>query len=399
MVSQRIAFVCLASVCLSSLLSACGSLPSSGPSAGEVESDTYQDDIANYLLVDIDPRTVDLLSARRDLTLYERFGDNGPAPDLRIGTGDTIAVTIWEVGPGGLFGGGGPAVVDGGGSTGASTATLPAQMVGRDGAISVPFAGRVRVAGMTPEGAEAAIRGRLAGQAMEPQVVVTVMTNVSGTVSVMGEVTGAARVPLSLRGDRLLDVIATAGGIKTPVHDTVIQLTRGGSTASVPMRVLLENPQENVYAQPGDVVTVSRDTRTFIALGASGSNAEVPFGSARLNLAQAMGKIGGATDSRADPEGVFVMRFEPADVARQLDPRSPLPENGGAVPVVYRLHLNDGRAFFNAQRFAMVNGDIVYISTAPLEEWRKVLSLFQTVTQPVTSGMTLSNSLSGGNNN
>ncbi len=391
MVSQRIALVCLAS-----FLSACGSLPSAGPSVSEVESGTVQDDVASYMLVDIDPRTVDVLSARRDLTLYERFGDNAPAPDLRIGVGDTIAVTIWEVGPGGLFSGAASApVVEGGGATGASTSTIPAQIVARDGAISVPFAGRVHVAGLTPEGAEAAIRGRLAGQAMEPQVVVTVVTNVSGTVSVMGEVTGAARVPLSLRGDRLLDVIATAGGIRSPVHDTIIQLTRDGATATVPLRTLLENPQENIFARPGDVITVSRDTRTFIALGASGANSEVPFGSARLNLVQAMGKSGGISDSRADPEGVFVMRYEPAEVARQLDPRNPLPEAGGAVPVVYRLDLNNGRAFFNAQRFAMVNGDIVYISTAPLEEWRKVLSLFQTVTQPITSGIGVSNQVNG----
>ena len=66
---------------------------------------------------------------------------------------------------------------------------------------------------------------------------------------------------------------------------------------------------------------------------------------------------------------------------------------------VYRLNINDGKAFFNAQRFAMVNGDIVYMSTAPLEEWRKVLRLFQLVTQPVASGMTLSNGLSSGGNN
>lgn len=390
MVSQRIAFVCLAS-----LLSACGSLPSAGPSVGEVESDSYKDDVANYLLVDINAQTVDALSSRRDLTLYERFGDSGPAPDLRIGVGDTISVTIWEVGPGGLFGGPASApVVEGGGATGASTATIPPQIVGRDGSISVPFAGRVHVAGLTPESAEAAIRGRLAGQAMEPQVVVTVVNNVSGTVSVMGEVTGAARVQLSLRGDRLLDVIASAGGIRSPVHDTIIQLTRGSATATVPLRTLLENPQENIYARPGDVITVSRDTRTFIALGASGSNSEVPFGSAKLNLVQAMGKSGGVNDSRADPQGVFVMRYEPADVARALDPRSPLPEAGGEVPVVYRLDLNDGKAFFYGQRFAMLNGDIVYISTAPLEEWRKVLSLFQTVTQPVTSTIGVSNQVS-----
>ncbi|MCC6918717.1 MAG: polysaccharide export protein [Alphaproteobacteria bacterium] len=390
MVSQRFLIVCLAS-----LVSACGSLPSAGPSVTEVETGVTDDDIANYLLVDIDARIVDVLSSRRDAGLYETFGDNAPAPDLRIGVGDTVSVTIWEVGPGGLFS---PApvapVTEGGGATGASTSTIPPQIVSRDGDISIPFAGRVHVAGLTPEGAEAAIRGRLSGQAMEPQVLVSVVGNVSGTVSVMGEVTGGARVPLTLRGDRILDVIASAGGIKTPVYDTVIQLTRGGSTATVPMKVLLDNPRENIFARPGDVVTVSHDTRIFMALGASGQNAEVPFGSANLTLIQAIGKSGGVLDNRADPEGVFVMRYESPAVARELDPRSPLPEAGQPVPVVYRLDLEQAKAFFYGQRFAMVNGDIMYISTAPLEEWRKALSLFQTVVAPVTSTVGMSNAMS-----
>jgi polysaccharide export outer membrane protein len=389
MVSQRIALVCLAS-----LLSACGSLPSAGPSVGEVVDDQYVDDIASYMVIEINDRAVDLLANRRDVGLYERFGDTGPAPDLRIGVGDTVAVNIWEVGPGGLFTGAPAAqVVEGGGATGATASTIPAQVVGRDGAISVPFAGRVHVAGLTPEGAEAAIRGRLSGQAMEPQVLVTIVGNVSGTVAVLGEVTNGARVPLSMRGDRILDVIASAGGIRTPVHDTVIQLTRDGSTATVPMRVLLENPSENIFARPGDVITVSKDTRTFTALGASGSNAEVPFGAARLSLIQAVGKSGGVLDQRADPEGVFVMRYETPETARALDPPSPLPEAGAPVPVVYRLNLNQGKSLFYAQRFAMVNGDIMYVSTAPLEEWRKVLSLFQTLSQPIQTGAAFNNSV------
>ncbi len=92
----------------------------------------------------------------------------------------------------------------------------------------------------------------------------------------MGEVTGGARIPLSVRGDRLLDVIATAGGIKTAVHETTIQLTRDNRTASAPLQALLDDPRENVYARPGDVITVSRETRTFTVLGAAGQNAELP---------------------------------------------------------------------------------------------------------------------------
>ena len=374
------------------LVAACGSLPSSGPTVSDVRGGAQQDDVSQYLVVDIDARTIEQLSARRDSGLYDSFGTDTAAPALRIGVGDVVAVTIWEVGPGGLFSGASPssaaAAAAGAGTAqpGSASSTIPPLVVGSDGAISIPFVGRVHVAGLTPQAAEAAIRGGLEGKAMEPQVLVSVTNNVSGTVSVMGEVTGGARIPLSLRGDRILDVIAAAGGIKTPVHDTTIQLTRNGRTAAVPLKALLDDPRENIYAQPGDLITVSRETRKFVMLGAAGDNNEVPFEAASLNLIQAIGKSRGLIDSRSDAEGVFVFRYEPAEIARALDPRSPLSELGGTVPVVYRLDLADPRGYFAAQRFAVLNGDVIYVSNAPLNELQKVLSLFGTLTSPVLTG-------------
>lgn len=383
------------SACTLLLLAGCGALPSSGPSVSEVRSGAYDDDASNYLLVDIDLRALDQLAVLRPTGMFDSFGDSGPvggaAPDLRIGVGDAVAVSIWEVGGAGLFAGPaaslrGTAADIGAGDVGSSTATIPSQIVSADGDITMPFAGRVHVAGMTPAQAEAAIRGRLEGKAMEPQVLVSVLSSISGSVSVMGEVTGGARIPLSVRGDRLLDVIAAAGGIKTAVHETTIQLTRDNRTASAPLQVLLDDPRENVYARPGDVITVSRETRTFTVLGAAGQNAELPFSSAVMTLAQAMGRSGGLIDSRSDAEGVFVFRFEQPQIARGLDPRSPLAERGQPVPVVYRLDLRDPRGYFFAQRFALRSGDVLYISNAPLNELQKVFSLFGTLTSPVLTG-------------
>ena len=377
------------------LVAACGSLPSSGPTVSEVRGGAQHDDVSQYLVVDIDGRALDQLSTRRDAGLYDSFGTDSGAPSLHIGVGDVVAVTIWEVGPGGLFSGASPssavAAAAGAEQSGSQTSTIPAQVVGSDGAISIPFVGRVRVAGMTPQGAEAAIRSGLQGKAMEPQVLVSVTNNVSGTVSVMGEVTGGARIPLGLRGDRILDVIAAAGGIKTPVHVTTIQLTRNGRTAAVPLKALLDDPRENVYALPGDLITVSRETRKFVMLGAAGDNNEVPFEAASLSLIQAIGKSRGLVDSRSDAEGVFVFRYEPAEIARALDPRSPLSELGGMVPVVYRLDLSDARGYFSAQRFAVMNGDVIYVSNAPLNELQKVFSLFGTLTSPILSGAAVYN--------
>ena len=134
------------------------------------------------------------------------------------------------------------------------------------------------------------------------------------------------------------------------------------------------------------MITVSRETRTFTVLGAAGQNAELPFTSAVMTLAQAMGRSGGLLDGRSDAQGVFVFRFEQPQIARGLDPRSPLAESGQMVPVVYRLDLKDPRGYFYAQRFALRSGDVIYISNAPFSELQKVFNLFGSLTSPILTG-------------
>ena len=133
-----------------------------------------------------------------------------------------------------------------------------------------------------------------------------------------GEVVTGARVPLSVRGDRLLDLIAAAGGAKAPVYETFVRLSRDGVTATIPMERLVSNPAENIYAQPGDVLTLVRLPQSFTVFGATGANAQIPFTAERMTLVEALAKAGGLQDLRADPAGVFLFRFEPPRVVKAL---------------------------------------------------------------------------------
>jgi polysaccharide export outer membrane protein len=130
-------------------------------------------------------------------------------------------------------------------------------------------------------------------------------------VTVTGEAIGGARVPLSLKGDRLLDVIAQAGGSHAPVYETFVRLSRGAITATISMEALVSDPRENIYAEPGDVLTVERTPQTFTVFGAAGQNNEINFPSAKLTLAEALAKAGGLQDARSDPAGIFLFRYEP----------------------------------------------------------------------------------------
>jgi polysaccharide export outer membrane protein len=323
------------------------------------------------VLVDLDERVNTILEGRALDSFAGRFGDYRPAQNQVIGVGDTLSVTIWEAAAGGLFS---SPVVDRA-SPGSHTAVIPDQVVERDGSITVPYAGRVRVVGLTPPAVEDRIVKALTGKAIEPQALVSVTNNLSNTVTVSGEVAKGARVPLSPRGDRILDVVASAGGINAPVHDVFITLTRDGRSVTVPMQALLTRPRENIYARAGDTLTLVSDPQSFTAFGATGKNALVTFDAKGLTLEEAIAKAGGLIDAQADPEGVFLLRAEPVSLVRQLDPSFPLKPGQTVANVVYRINLRNTNTYFMARKFAIQNKDMIYVASAMATELQKFLNL------------------------
>ena len=358
-------------------LAGCGSLPDSGPSASDVVNQaTIAGDGQRYLVVDVDPATLAALKRRSYNDFYSRFGDRRPSSEPVVGVGDTVTVTIWEAAPGGLFSPqGGATITANGVSTGANSVTIPEQTVGRDGAVTVPYAGRIRVAGQTTREVQRAIAQALEGKAIQPQALVNVVKPVSDSVSVGGEVVTGSRVPLTARGDRLLDVIDQAGGVKSPVNETWVELTRGAATTRMPLTTIVANPRQNIYLRANDTLTVVHDPQKFIAYGALGQNAEVTFDADGINLAEALSKAGGLLDWRADPQGVFVFRYEIEPVARRLRPESPLVAPGRLTPVVYRLNLADPDGLFLARSFPVANRDIIYVSNSSSTEVQKVFGI------------------------
>jgi polysaccharide export outer membrane protein len=366
---------------LAGFLAACSVLPSSGPLTAEViGQEAPPGQLGGYVVIDIDERVASICAAQPRDSLKRIFDNRPPAPDLRIGVGDSVAVTIWEAAAGGLFS---AAAGDRTISAGARTATIPDQVVPRDGQITIPYAGRLRVVGLRPDEVEREIVRLLQGKAIEPQAVVTISRNNSNTAVVAGEVTAGAIVPLSVKGDRLLDVIASAGGLKAPAHDSFVRLTRGRTTVTVAFNEILANPAENIYVRPSDVITVVRDPQTFTAFGGTGRNAAVPFDATGITLEEAVARAGGLNDLRADPGGVFLLRFEPTSLVSQLVPGRPLPSEGTLVPVVYRLDMRQANSFFLARAFKVHNKDILYIAAAPTDPVEKFLRLVGQVTSPV----------------
>ncbi|MDB5560178.1 MAG: hypothetical protein JWQ36_3112 [Enterovirga sp.] len=356
---------------MAALLGACSALPSSGPGSSEVERLADNEVEGRYVLVDVDDRSAAILARHSGPSFRTSFGDSRPAPQIRIGVGDVVNVSIWEAAEGGLFSAGGP--------IGSRSATVSPQQVTQDGTIQVPYAGRLPVVGRTPAQAEAAIVAALAGKAIEPQVVVTVPRALSSTVVLTGEATPGARIPLSAAGDRILDVVASGGGILGTAHDVLVRLTRGNTTVTVPFEVILSNPRENIFTRPGDAITLVREPQTFSALGALGGNRLVPFSRVTMSLEEAVATAGGLLEERSDVDGIFLLRFEPAAIVRSLVPTREIARAEVLIPVVYRLSLRDPRSYFIARTFRMRDKDILYVANAASLELQKFLSVAQTV--------------------
>jgi polysaccharide biosynthesis/export protein len=378
---------CLA-VCVAFVLAGCSIVPNAGPSASNVVDDGANATRRLYQVVEVNEQVAAILRSRRPDSSLVSFGDYRRFQVPRIGVGDFVSVTVWEAGAGGLFSA--PVPIDRS-SSGSKSATIPDQAVGPDGSISVPYAGRILAAGRTAKQVQTAIETALHGKAIDPQVLVSVTRSVSNTVTVLGEVTNGARVPLTGKGDRVLDVIATAGGVRAPINECFIQLMRGSRTVRVAMTRVTSDSRENIFVRPDDVITVIRDPQTFIAYGATGRNSEIPFDAEGVNLAQALSKAGGLLDARADPAGVFVFRFEPPNIARALFPNLGLDGSGPPVKVVYHLNMRDPNSMFLAQEFRVFNHDLIYVSNAPWTDVQKVMQVFDMALAPASSGASLYN--------
>ena len=367
-------------------LTACSSIPMSGPSRSEVVQSASTPSELGVQVVDVnDDVARRLLAERRAGDFSKTLGDRAVTQQI-LGAGDVVEVSIWEAPPAMLFGAT-PTDTRSGGASNARVTVLPDQMIDGAGNINVPFAGQIKVAGHTLDEVARLITDRLHGKANQPQTLVRLVQNSTSYVTIVGDVTSSKRMPLTPSGERLLDALASAGGVKQPVDKMTVQVTRGGQVQALPLETIIRDPKQNVPLQAGDVVTALYQPYSFTALGATGKNDEVNFEAQGITLAQALARVGGLNDSRSDAQAVFVFRFEDANALNWTQQPIRTTANG-KVPVVYRINLKDPRSFFVAQTFMMDNKDVLYVSNAPIAELQKFLNVVFSVAYPVMSTVT-----------
>lgn len=374
-------------VLAATLLAGCQSLgltTAVGPSRGDIINAPRDQQIPGMRLIPVTNDIVSQLAVSAPaIGFADGIGDASPIGTI-VGVGDILELTIWEAPPALLFGGGMVDTRINAPLQASRPGTLPELVVGPSGTISVPFAGQVPAAGRSLREIEQTVVARLRGKAHQPQVIARVARNTTANVSVVGDVVTAGRVPLTPRGERLLDVIAQAGGTKQPVDRMTVQVTRGDRTVSMPLQLVIQDSRHNIVLGRDDVITALFQPYSFTVLGAAGKNEEIRFEAVGLTLTQALGRIGGLQDMRGDPRGVFVFRWESPERVRALtDPVGPLPAS--PVPVIYRVDLKSPETYFAAQNFAMRDDDVIYISNSPTADFQRFVNILASSVLPVLS--------------
>ena len=372
------------SLLLSTALTGCASFGAAGPSGKAVRNAAAAD--SRIKVVELtEPVARRVMAGQQRASLAEALGD-APLRGTLVGPGDVLDIAIWEAPPAALFG---TSAIDSRLSSGipavAKSADIPQQMVDGDGRITVPFAGSLHVLGRSPRDIAREIAARLSGKANDPQVIVRIAENQAAQVTVVGDVVNSRHVSLTTKGERLLDALASAGGGRQSVDKMTIQITRGDKVATQPLSTVIRDPAQNIRLGANDVVTALYQPYSFQALGAFGTNAEVNFEATGLTLAQALGRIGGLQDNRADIKGVFIFRLEDPALLDAGTVAAGATTPDGKVPVIYRVDMANPATFFIAQGFPIQHRDVLYVSNAPLVDIQKFVNVVSSMAFSVVS--------------
>jgi polysaccharide export outer membrane protein len=365
-------------IVVAALLPACSLLPGTGPKSDAVEGNATAGVRSAaplpYALVDVTADTIGFLSQPNLITFKGEFPDKRAKPEQVVGVGDVLNISIFEAAPGGLFTPGQAA-----GARPGNFVDLPAQAVDQKGSIYVPYAGEIPAAARTIPDIQQAIVARLRNRAIEPQVVVSLNQQHSSVVSVLGDVNTPGVLGLNSVGERLLALIARAGGPKFEAIESYVTLQRDGKRVKVLLSRVVHDPRENIFIRPNDVIFLTRESPTFTALGALnqnvfGFNSEIPFDVETLTLAQAMGKAGGLNDNQSDPSELYVYRYEQRHYLEKLGVDTTR-FTMDMIPTIYHLNLRDPSGMLLASAFQMKIKDVMYVANAKVVDYYKLLLL------------------------
>lgn len=355
-------------------LAASCSLPKVGPNKREIFAGSVQKE-GDAFIVSVNDRVTRATAVVPALGFSKSFVNAGRLTSDTIRPGDVLGLTIWENVDDGLLAG-----------EATNATALEEVQVDSAGYIFVPYAGRLRASGNTPDQLREVITKKLEDQTPDPQVQVRRVAGDGSTVSLTGAVGGQGVYAIERPTRTLSTMLARAGGVAIEPEIAQITVIRGSEQGKIWFQDLFKHPELDIALRGGDRILVEADSRSFTALGATSAQARVAFESQDLSALEAIAQVGGLISTTSDPTGVFVFRNEPAEIANQVLGRDDLI---GAQRMVYVLNLTQPNGLFIARDFVVRDEDTFYVTEAPYAQWTKTISLLASPLTPLASVETL----------
>jgi polysaccharide export outer membrane protein len=348
----------IAMIAALAVVSSCG-LPQVGPNKRQIYAGSVQNE-GDAFIVSVNDRVTRATAVTPALGFSNAFKNAATLGSDTIRAGDTLGLTVWENVDDPLLG------VEGQAAT-----QLEEVQVDGSGFIFIPYAGRIKAAGNSPEAIRRIITAKLEDQTPDPQVEVRRLAGDGATVSLVGAIGGQGIFAIERPTRTLSAMLAQAGGLTIEPEIAQVTVIRGKHRGKIWFQDLYDNPRLDIALRAGDRILVEEDSRAFTALGATGGQARVPFESQNLSAWEAIAQVGGLQSQTADPTGIFVFRNEPDVVANVVMGRDDLQ---GAQRLVYVLDLTQPNGMFVARDFVIRDGDTLYVTEAPFTQWNKTIS-------------------------
>ena len=279
-----------------------------------------------------------------------------PAP-YQIGAGDVLSINVWDHPELNLPTNSVQTVgIDYTGSASVSSGYT----VDANGMVQFAYAGAVHVGGLTEMQARDILSARLATYVRSPQVTLRVQSYRSRRVYMDGEVRTPGvqifnDVPMTLP-----EAINRAGGY-TPVGDRAsIAVVRDGKQVMVDIPDLVAkgiNPNQ-VMLHNGDMVRVMarEDSKVFV-LGEVTRPTTLFIRNGELSLNEALGDAGGVNQSTGDGKQLYVVRNVASDKHE-----------------IFHLDISNPAAYAMAENFELKAKDVVFVDTAAVVRWGRVIN-------------------------